>query len=111
MRRLLARAWRVLSAQPALSAWLLLPGEMTVPPLGLVNEQVTVDIEEHVAITTIEQVFRNHTDRQLEATYVFPVPKGASVRKFSMWVDGKEQTGEIVEAAKAKEIYQSIVSR
>ena len=41
-------------------------------------------------ITTVEQTFRNHTDRNLEATYLFPVPKGASVDKFTMWVDGKE---------------------
>src|SRR5262249_31344611 len=61
--------------------------------------------------TRIEQTFRNHTDRQLEATYIFPIPKGASVRKFSMWVNDKEVPGELVEAAKAKQIYQSIVQR
>ena len=48
---------------------------------------------------------------QLEATYVFPVPKGANVNKFTMWVGGKEVTGELVEAAKAREIYTSIVRR
>src|SRR5207249_3978401 len=43
--------------------------------------------------------------------YVFPVPKGASVRKFSMWVDGKEVKGELVEADKARQIYTAIVQR
>ena len=47
-----------------------------------------------MAVTTVEQAFRNHTDRQLEATYIFPLPKGANVNRFTMWVDGKEQTGE-----------------
>ena len=65
----------------------------TVPrafPLSVTYHHVTVDIDDQVAVTRVEQTFRNHTDRQLEATYIFPVPKGASVRRFSMWVDGKE---------------------
>src|SRR5262249_26042985 len=68
-------------------------------------------IEDQVAVTKVEQTFRNHTDRQLEATYVFPVPKGATVRKFAMWVDGKEVLGEMVEAAQARRIYEAIVQR
>jgi len=59
----------------------------------------------------VEQVFYNHSDRPLEATYIFPVPKGASVNKFTMWVDGKETKGELLEADKAREIYTSIVRR
>ena len=69
---------------------LLIPEEKSLPPLAMVNHKVTITIEDQVAITRVEQTFRNHTDRRLEATYVFPVPKGASVGKFSMWVNGKE---------------------
>jgi Ca-activated chloride channel homolog len=90
---------------------LLIPEEKTLPPLAMLNHKVTIKIDEQVAVTRVEQTFRNHTSRQLEATYVFPVPKGASVNKFTMWVDGKEVKGEMVEAAKAREIYNSIVRR
>src|SRR5438128_10281252 len=90
---------------------LLIPDEKTVPPLAMVNHRVHIAIEDQVAITKVEQTFRNHTDRQLEATYVFPVPKGASVNKFTMWVNGKEVTGELVEADKARHIYTEIVRR
>ena len=38
---------------------------------------------------------RNLEDRQVEALYTFPVPKGASVANFSMWIDGKEMVGEV----------------
>src|SRR5262249_10429448 len=51
------------------------------------------------------------TSRDLEATYVFPVPKGASVDRFSMWVNGKEEKGELVEADKARHVYTEIVRR
>ena len=77
----------------------------------MLNHKVTITIEDQVAVTRVEQTFRNHTDRQLEATYIFPVPKGASVNKFTMWVDGKEAKGELVEADKAREIYTYIVRR
>lgn len=90
---------------------LLIPEEKTLPPLAMLNHKVTIAIEDQVAITRVEQTFRNHTDRQLEATYVFPVPKGASVNKFTMWVDGKETAGEMLEANKARDIYTSIVRR
>src|SRR6516162_1216538 len=90
---------------------LLIPVEKSVPPLAMLNHHVTIGIDDQVAVTRVEQTFRNHTDRPLEATYIFPVPKGASVRKFSMWVDGKEVPGELVEAAKARQIYTSIVQR
>src|SRR5262245_17389274 len=97
---------------PVQAAGLLIPEEKeALPPLAMLNHKVTIAIEDQVAVTRVEQTFRNHTDRQLEATYVFPVPKGASVNKFTMWVDGKETKGELVEAEQARSIYTSLVRR
>jgi Ca-activated chloride channel family protein len=90
---------------------MLIPAEKKLPPLALVDQKVTINIEDQVAVTKIEQSFRNHTGRELEATYLFPVPKGASVRKFTMVVNGVDVPGEIVEADKARKIYTDIVSR
>src|SRR6516162_65799 len=86
------------TTRPASAAGLLIPEDKKLPPLAMVNHKVTVSIDEQVAVTTVEQTFRNHTDRNLEATYLFPVPKGATVNKFTMWIDGKETTGELLEA-------------
>src|SRR6187551_475467 len=85
----------VAGSSQAFAAGLLIPEDVKLPPLAMVNHRVTVDIVDQVAITTLEQTFRNHTDRALEATYMFPVPKGASVDRFTMWVDGKETNGEL----------------
>jgi Ca-activated chloride channel family protein len=112
MRRTLAiLGLFVVSAAPASAAGLLVPIEKAVPPLAMLNHHVEVSIDDQVAVTRVEQTFRNHTDRQLEATYLFPVPKGASVREFTMWVGGTKVKGELVEADKARQIYQSIVQR
>jgi len=43
----------------------------------------------------------------VEALYTFPVPKGASVSNFSMWIGGKEMVGEVLEKQRAREIYDS----
>src|SRR6202035_3959330 len=112
MRRSLSVLMLILAcAGSARAHGLLIPEEKTIPPLAMVNHRVTIAMEDQVAVTRVEQTFRNHTDRQLEATYVFPVPKGASVNKFTMWVEGKETKGELLDAGKAREVYQSIVRR
>src|SRR5437879_2770306 len=82
---------------------LLIPEEKSLPPLAMLSHKVSIAVEDQVAVTHVEQTFRNHTDRNLEATYIFPVPKGASVNKFTMLVNGKEVRGELVEAAKARQ--------
>src|SRR5690242_16548362 len=103
-------AWAAF-APSARAIGILIPVEKKVPPLALLNNLVTITIDNQVATTRVEQTFRNHTDRQLEATYIFPVPKGSSVDKFTMWVNGKEMKGELLPANKAREIYQSFVQQ
>src|SRR5437764_2289934 len=111
MRRLLPILLILAAATPGRAAGLLIPKEKAVPPLAMLNHQVSITIDDQVAVTRVEQTFRNHTSQQLEATYIFPVPKGASVNKFTMWVGDKEVKGELVEAEKARQIYNSIVRR
>ncbi|MCS7158927.1 MAG: VIT domain-containing protein, partial [Gemmatales bacterium] len=112
MRRIVGLlAGLLVLSQLAHARGLIIPREPTIPPLALVQHEVNVRIDDQIAHTRVMQVFRNHTDRQLEATYVFPVPKGASVREFTMWVDGKPVKAELLEADKAREIYLSIVRR
>ncbi|TWT35429.1 Vault protein inter-alpha-trypsin [Posidoniimonas corsicana] len=75
--------------------------------LTLEEHDVKVTINNGVAVTEVTQVFRNTEQRIVEALYTFPVPKGASVSNFSMWIQGKEMIGEVVEKKRAREIYES----
>ena len=72
---------------------------------------MSVEIDGQVATTSVEQSYANSTSRALEAEYLFPLPPGASVRDFSMWVGGKKFKGEAVEAGKARQTYEDIVRR
>ena len=75
--------------------------------LEIKEHTVQVMINNGVAVTRVTQVFHNTEKRQVEALYTFPVPKGASVANFSMWINGKEMVGEVLEKQRAREIYNS----
>jgi len=75
--------------------------------LEIKEHEVQVTINNGVAVTKVTQIFHNMEKRQVEALYTFPVPKAASVANFSMWINGKEMVGEVLEKKRAKEIYES----
>lgn len=75
--------------------------------LQMKEHVVRVSINNGVAVTEVSQTFVNTESRIVEALYTFPVPAGASVSNFSMWIGGKEMVGEVVEKQRAREIYDS----
>ena len=75
--------------------------------LEIQEQMVKVTVNNGVAVTEVTQVFHNTENRQVEALYTFPVPKEASVSNFSMWINGKEMIGEVLEKKKARQIYES----
>src|SRR5687768_6720956 len=79
--------------------------------LEIEEHGVEVTVENGIAVTEVTQVFRNLENRQVEALYTFPVPRGASVSNFSMWIGGKEMVGEVVEKKRARQIYDSYKAR
>ena len=52
--------------------------------LEIKEHEVNVTINNGIAVTEVTQVFLNTEQRQVEALYTFPVPRGASVADFSM---------------------------
>lgn len=111
MKTYLAILGVLLSSAPAFAQGIVIPDEPEVPPLAIERHAVRVEIDRQTAVTTIEQIFANNTDRRLEAKYIFPIPKGAALSRFTMLVNGKETAGEMVEKDKALQIYQAIVRR
>jgi len=78
-------------------------------PLEVVYHNVDVRIDGQSAITKIDQAFYNPSHHQLEGFYIFPVPKGAVISKFTMHINGKETKAELLDADKARKIYEDIV--
>lgn len=116
MRWLLAFVLAVVSAAPALADGLIVvpPRPAEAPhlrnvPLRVRTHVVQVQVKDRVAVTDVDQVFSNPNPRALEGTYLFPLPRGAAIDRFSMWVDGRETPAELLDAAKARAIYEGIV--
>jgi Ca-activated chloride channel homolog len=70
-----------------------------------------VRIKDQLATTSIEQEFYNPNPRQLEGTFLFPVPKGAQINKFTMEINGKPVEAELLAADKARGVYEDIVRK
>ena len=79
--------------------------------LEVILDQVNVKITDQIAVTSIEEEFYNPNARQLEGTFLFPVPKGAQIDKFTMEINGKQVEAELMTADKARGIYEDIVRR
>jgi Ca-activated chloride channel family protein len=87
------------------------PVHFPFAPLEVTSHQVNVKIDGQVATTSIDQEFYNPNDQRLEGFYMFPVPKGAHIDKFSMEVGGKSVDAELLPADKARGIYEDIVRK
>ncbi|MEJ2405130.1 MAG: VIT and VWA domain-containing protein [Candidatus Thiodiazotropha sp.] len=96
----------LVTGQGAYAAGLMTPKSGNLPNLEIRQHHVEVTIEDGYAVTSVEQVFHNPNDTELEAIYSFPVPEKASVGEFTYWIDGKPVTGEVLEKQRAREIYQ-----
>jgi len=104
---LAAAVFGLLSGQRVAAAGLLIADGGFGGSLELKEHDVDVTINNGIAVTRVTQIFHNTEQRQVEALYTFPVPKGASVANFSMWINGKEMVGEVVEKSRARQIYES----
>lgn len=82
-----------------------------IPPLTVRSHHVTVEIVNQVAKTSVDQVFVNNFDRDIEGTYIFPIPDGATVSEFAMYIGHERIRGEILDSQRARRIYEDIVRR
>jgi Ca-activated chloride channel family protein len=102
----------LLFASTTFAQGLVLPeGTRGSDPIALGEHRVEAKIQDRLAAVTVEQVFKNRTGLQLEGTYLFPLPEGASVSDFAMTMGGKMVRGEILDADRARSIYRSIVQQ
>lgn len=79
--------------------------------LNIKSVKITVKLDAQVATTKVEQVFENDTPHRLEGSYFFPIPESASISDFAIYDGDKRMAAEIVERAKARQIYNEIVRR
>ncbi|MBN1796960.1 MAG: VWA domain-containing protein [Spirochaetales bacterium] len=80
-------------------------------PLEVRFHHVDVEINGRTAVTKVDQEFYNPSQYLLEGEYIFPIPKGAVINSFSMNINGQEVRAELLDADKARQIYEDIVRK
>lgn len=92
---------------------LLVPGKEKAErePLRMSGLEIDVEVLGNLATTTLTMTFRNDLDRVLEGELVFPLGDGESVSRFAMSMGGIEtlREGVVVEKAKGRQVFESIV--
>lgn len=108
LARSAARAVAFFAALDAAAAGLLVPVGGDVP-LRVEAQDVEVEIFDALAVTQVRQVFRNDGPAPLEAVYSFPLPDGASIAGFSLFLEGREMVGEVLPRERARAVYDELV--
>lgn len=101
----------LMACAPAFSLGILVPREPELSAIRQSEAEVRAEIKNNIARTRVVQEFYNPNSRQLEADFLFPVPRNANVTDFVLYLNGKPVKGEVLEKEKAREIYEGIVRR
>lgn len=76
-----------------------------------VKSQVRVEVTGNVATVVVDEWFQSNGPALGEADYLYPLPRDAVFRSFSLYQGEEEFRGEIMDADRAREIYEEIVRR
>jgi tetratricopeptide (TPR) repeat protein len=78
-------------------------------PLRMDELTIDVKVVANLAVTTLSMNFHNDLNRVLEGRLNFPLGEGQTVSRFAMTVNGKLREGVVVEKAKGRQVFETIV--
>ncbi len=83
------------------------------PPASYKVKELSLQarIVDQVARVQVSQSFVNTGSRQMEVSFVFPLPYDGAVDQLTFMVDGKEIPAKLLPAAEARSIYEGYVRR
>ncbi|MDX1963813.1 MAG: VIT and VWA domain-containing protein [Pirellulales bacterium] len=73
--------------------------------------EVNARINEQVASVQVSQSFVNTGSRQMEVSFVFPLPYDGAIDQLTLLVDGKEYPAKLLDAKAARSQYEAIVRK
>ncbi|MFH0910503.1 MAG: VIT and VWA domain-containing protein, partial [Planctomycetota bacterium] len=102
-----AQACRIIDPRPIEP----LPRPVPQQPIQTREHRAEIEIDDQTASVTVEAVFYNPNPFPMEGTYFFPLPASVAVDRFSMWMNGREVKAELLDADRARRVYEDIVRR
>ncbi|HEX7511324.1 MAG TPA: VIT and VWA domain-containing protein, partial [Chitinivibrionales bacterium] len=80
-------------------------------PLWLEKYDASVTITDQMAVTHVDQTFKNETSNRLEGIFIFPLPENAIVTELALWINGVRVVGSVMANDTAQAKYDSIVRK
>lgn len=83
------------------------------PPATYKIKQLDVNARliDQVAQVQVSQTFVNTGSRQMEVSFVFPLPYDGAVERMTLLIDGKEHPAKLLGAKEARRLYEQIVRK
>ncbi|MBP87034.1 MAG: hypothetical protein CMJ64_10015 [Planctomycetaceae bacterium] len=83
------------------------------PPTAYKIKELAVQAKlvDQVARVQVSQSFVNTGSRQLEVSFMFPLPYDGAIDRLTLMVDGKEFPAKLLPAQQARRVYESIVRK
>src|SRR5690606_20602746 len=75
------------------------------------RSDVKVTLSDRVLHYEISEAFVNHGAGLGEADYIFPLPAGAAFQELQLQIGDEMVSGEVLDAAEARRVYEEIVRR
>jgi Ca-activated chloride channel family protein len=114
--RIAVLTWMLVAGLPAAGAaqgWIEPPGgiDRSGFVVDKVRSEVHVSLDGRVAHVEVSEWFRNEGKRAAEGHYLYPLPGEAVFQAFSLFLGDAELRGEIMDAERARAVYEDIVRR
>jgi Ca-activated chloride channel family protein len=90
-----------------------LPHPRPLPPMSYKIKELDyhAKITDQVAQVAVTQAFVNTGSRQMEVSFVFPVPYDGAIDRMTFMVDGKEYDARLLDAKEARKTYEEYVRK
>ncbi len=80
-------------------------------PLILESLSVSVDVRAGLAQVSIGATLRNETDEDIEASFAYPLPRGAVINGYALDIDGDLVDGVLMPKERAEALYTDRVTQ
>jgi len=89
------------------------PPRPTPPPQSYKIKELAVQAKlvGQIATVQVAQTFTNTGSRQMEVSFVFPLPYDGAIDRLTLLVDGKEYEAKLLDKDKARSMYEAIVRK
>lgn len=90
-----------------------IPQPAPIPEATYKIKELTVNarVVDQVAQVQVAQSFVNTGSRQIEVSFIFPLPYDGAVDQLTLMIDGKEHPAKLLKAEDARKLYEDIVRK